>query len=312
MGATYVQITRAEWEEWLDTLPFKWKLKDGSVGLYHLMLSDNVAIEVRSTVSSREEVMDRAQASIQMRMISLVTGQVLNKKAQEQSRFHRTKNWRNTLAQALQRFKQVYEQSQSFYEAIARIADRDAYREEWIRKIEGVPGWETNRFLQDIHDRLAKRNILTEKQEAAVDRAVANAPSARQTPSGPPPRQMGPAQPAHPGRFRVPTHWRDVIPEPPQDEADEAHYGPALQRTLQVVRALWVVVRNAGDDSDLKLVERVGRELARPGPFGALVEDDDLQRLHRIMKEHEEALAEYLANPPRRTAQTLAARWLTR
>jgi hypothetical protein len=172
MATTYVQLTREEFEDWLNSLGHRWKLKPSTVGIYMVPLSDTVAVEISSSMTGRDDVMNRAQASMGCRLVSLITGFTLNKKAQEQSHVKRTINWRDNLKKVFQRMVDAYEKSSAFYDALAEIRDRDAYKREWMERIEAVPGWQSNSFLADMHERLADNGIMTVRQRDAVERAL--------------------------------------------------------------------------------------------------------------------------------------------
>jgi len=181
---TYVQLTREEFEDWLQDLGYRWKLKPGTVGVYLVPLSDTVGIEVSSSMTGRDDVMGKARASMGCRLVSLITGFTLNKKAQEQSHVKRTVNWRDNLARVFQRMVAAYEKASAFYDALAEIKDRDAYKREWVARIEAFPGWQANPFLTDMHTRLVDDGIMTIKQREAVVRTVDRPQAVSQSPSG--------------------------------------------------------------------------------------------------------------------------------
>jgi hypothetical protein len=169
ISSTYVQLTREDFEEWLDTLKFDWQKKTGKVGVYQLFITDDVGIEISSSISQQERVMNRARAAIHMKMVSFVTGQTLNKKAQGQSHFKRTTNWRSSLEKGIDRIHSAYIRAKDFYDAIAQIENRDKYKSETIAKIESIGGWERNNTLRDFHRRVVRGGILTEKQQNVLD-----------------------------------------------------------------------------------------------------------------------------------------------
>jgi hypothetical protein len=168
--STYVQITREEFEDWLNSLKFDWQRKSGKAGVYQVLITDDIAVEISSSISQRDEAMSRARAAIHMKMISLVTGQTLNKKAQGQSHFKRTTGWRDSLKKGVDRIHSAYTKAQSFYDAIAKIEDRDQYKKDALEKIESFAGWEQNRILSDFHKRVERGGVLTEKQQAILDK----------------------------------------------------------------------------------------------------------------------------------------------
>ena len=178
MAATYVQIDRSDLEDWLRGLskesPFNGKMtiKSGTVGVYLLHLSDAVAVRVSSTIGRMDTARGRGKASTKLSLVSLVTGHTLNKKAQGQSRFHRTTNWRTNWSDGVKRFTQVYLKSQGWYEALARIENRDAYRLETLGAIEARPNWESDKILSEFHGKVEKGGILTVKQQGLLDRLL--------------------------------------------------------------------------------------------------------------------------------------------
>jgi hypothetical protein len=124
-------------------------------------------------MTGRDDVVEYAGASMGTKLVSLVTGFTLNKVAQGQDHFKRTINWRTNLKKGIDRMEDAYRKSSSFYDALAAIRDRAAYKRDNLAKIEKVPGWEQNDFLKSLHDRLSGDGILTQKQLDALDRATA-------------------------------------------------------------------------------------------------------------------------------------------
>ena len=170
---TYVKITREEFEAWLNTTQFagKFFVKRGTVGVYVCPLTENCAIEISSTVGSEDAVMNKGDASIQMRLVSLKTNRVLNKKAQGQSHFKRTVNWRTTLKSALENFVSVYHKSATFYETIASITDREKYEKDIIDKVKSFPNWEQDSYLSRIHKKISEEHgIMTLPEIEALNK----------------------------------------------------------------------------------------------------------------------------------------------
>lgn len=175
-AASYVDITRVEFEAWLDSLGMKWVLKSGTQGVYWIPLSKSVAIKVSSSLGTKDKSMGVGRASMQMRMISQVTGQVLNKQLQGVSHFKRTVNWRKNLTEAAKRFKDAYIKSQSFYDALAEIENRDTYKADILLKIESIAHWDKSNMLSDFHTKIVRGQILTVKQKAALGKLSQNTP----------------------------------------------------------------------------------------------------------------------------------------
>jgi hypothetical protein len=172
---TYVQISRDELENWLDSIRLhsKWYLQEGRAGIYLLPLSEVVGVKLSSTIGTKDDAMGRGQASMQLSLISLVTKQILNKKAQGQSHFNRTLNWRNTWDQGIDRMRDAYMKSQGFYDAIAVIQDREEYKNDLLQKIQSYSGWESNEVLADFHKKVLTGGVLTAKQIGLLESIVA-------------------------------------------------------------------------------------------------------------------------------------------
>jgi len=176
MAANFVQISEDELDDWLNSLPgLRWKKKSGTAGIFLAPLSRNVAIKLSSTIGTRAEAMGRGKASMNLALVSLVTDNVLNKKAMGQARFHRTTNWRKTWAEGVKRMEEAYLKSKGFYEALAVIKDRRKYQDDTLALIESIPGWQTDRMLADFRKNVFQGGILTERQMVAVEAAAARA-----------------------------------------------------------------------------------------------------------------------------------------
>jgi len=174
MSSTYVQITRQEFEAWLDTIGFRgrWQIKPGRGGVYQMFLSPQVMVEINSTTGSGSAVMSRGRASMSLRLVSRITGRTLNKKAMGQRHFARTTNWRSNWARGVDRMVTAYESARGWYDQIAKISDRERYKVERMGAIEGIPGWDGDDFLRSLHSRLGGGGVLTERQEAALTRRL--------------------------------------------------------------------------------------------------------------------------------------------
>ena len=161
-ASTYVQISREELEDWLDDIGFrgKWERDVRFAGVYLLVLSGNVAIKLSSTIGSKDDAMGRGQASMQLSLVSRLNGRVLNKKAQGQSHFARTKGWMKNWAAGVDTMKKAYQTASDFYDVIAGIEDRDKYRLDMLKKIEAVPGWSANAFFIALHRKVDRGGVV--------------------------------------------------------------------------------------------------------------------------------------------------------
>lgn len=174
MAGTYTQIDRDELESWLDTLRLHGKhyRAPNKAGIYLLPFSDTVACKLSSTIGTSDDAMGRGMASMQLTLVSRVTGQTLNKKAQGQSHFKRTLNWKKTWADGVERMRDAYAKSAGFYDALATIEDRDQYKIDVMSAIESIPDWRNNNILADFHGVAEKGGILTMKQVGLLDHTL--------------------------------------------------------------------------------------------------------------------------------------------
>lgn len=161
-GSTYVQISREELEEWLNSIGFhgKWERDSRYAGIYLLKIGPAVAVKLSSTIGGADDAKERGKASMQLSLVSSVTGRVLNKKAQGQDHFKRTLNWKKTWAAGIDTMKKAYLSSADFYEAIAVIADREAYKIDHLKEIEGIPGWDNDSDLIRLYRKLENNGVL--------------------------------------------------------------------------------------------------------------------------------------------------------
>ena len=232
MAGTYVQIDRDELESWLNGLPHltgKAQRVPGRAGVYVLPLSDFVGVRLSSTIGSSDDAVERGKASMQLALVSLITGQVLNKKAQGQSHFKRTVNWKTTWKEGIDRMREAYTKSQGFYDGVARIHDRNAYKADVLKAIDEIPNWQENGILSDFRVLVDRGGILTLTQEELLNRTLD----------------------AEERKLRAPA------PVAPAAE-------PAMLNTL---RELYVRARKSGDQWLMEFTESVGKQLKGGRPL---------------------------------------------
>jgi len=220
----YVQISREEIEGWLQSLPWKWSRKQGRQGVYFVHFSDLVGVAVSTTVGRDDRAVGRARGSMQLSLVSLVTEHALNRKAKDRKHFQRTKNWKQTWADGIKHWLGVYQQSKSFYDAIAPIENRAKYQSDMLARIEAVPGWDADRMLQSFHEQVGRGGVLTSKQVAIIDRA-----------------EKTPAKPVAPTR-----------PAPGVDED-----------LLNRLRGLYAQARRRGDQWTMDFAQSIAEQLKR-------------------------------------------------
>lgn len=169
MAATYVPITREEFESWLSEIwgAGNWNIRAGSVGVYRLKLGPKVSLEVSSSIGRADTNMGVGEGAIHVAMVGRVSGRVLNKKATGKSRINRTKGWKGNLLAALKALEAAYKASPMFYEA---IADPESYKDEMLGRIASIPGSDSSEFWKSLRDFVASGRVLSDKQAAILMR----------------------------------------------------------------------------------------------------------------------------------------------
>lgn len=173
MATIYVQITRKQLENWLNDLKALpqitgWSRVPNKTGVYLIHLSDTVAIKLTSSIGQTEKALAVGQASMDLSLVSRVTGRTLNKKAKDRKRFHRATNWQKTWREGVLHWVVVYAQAKDFYDRISVIEDREKYKGQWIETIEQIPDWSNNDLLVDFNLKLTQGHVLTEKQTSLI------------------------------------------------------------------------------------------------------------------------------------------------
>lgn len=240
-AATYVQITREELEEWLDSIGFrgKWERDPRYKGVYLLKLSSSVAVKLSSTIGSEDDAMGRGQASMQLALVSTVTGRVVNKKAQGQSHFKRTVGWKKTWAAGIDTMKKAYLSSSDFYDVIATIADRDAYKNDMLRMIEKVPGWDNDAELINYYRKIERGGVLMPREVEFINEEAQRRPA-----KGPDPQK--------------------IEPDPSGEEpSDDVHLVRELR--MDALRKLWVLAKRANDEWTMKFAQDIAQKFVSQG-----------------------------------------------
>lgn len=233
-AATYVQISREELEGWLDSIGYrgKWSRDAKYAGVYLIELSPTVGVKLSSTIGSKNDAMGAGQASMQLSLVSLVTGKVLNKKAQGQSHFKRTTGWAKTWASGIDTMKKAYLASADFYDALSVIEDRERYRRDLIDKISAIPGWNSDAELAGYYRKLEKGGVLMPRELDAIEEAE-NRPAKTNDPQSQAPVNA------------------------PADNLKE--------RRMSALRELWVRARRTEDDWTMKFAEDIAKRWVGEG-----------------------------------------------
>lgn len=228
-ASTYVQISREELENWLDHIGFrgKWSRDPRFAGIYLLELSDGAAIKLSSTIGSKDDAMGRGQASMQLALVSRKNGRVLNKKAQGQSHFARTKGWIKNWANGIDTMKRAYQSASDFYDVLAEIGDRQKYQQDMLKMIEDIPGWSSINFFVSLHHKVERGGVIMPNEVKEIQQGLATS-AARPDPQKTPPTSSD-----------EPT---TVIQERQQAQM-------FADKQLQAIRGLWLrVSREAAPD----------------------------------------------------------------
>jgi hypothetical protein len=239
-AATYVQIGREELEGWLDSIGYrgKWARDPRFKGVYLISLSPTVAVKLSSTIGSEDDAMAVGRASMQLALVSLVTGRVVNKKAQGQGHFKRTTGWKKTWAAGIETMKKAYLSSSDFYDVIAGIEDREKYKIDLLNMIEKIPGWKSDNELIAYHRKIEQGGVIMPRELDFIAEA-ANRPA-----KGPDPQKIEPNPKA---------------PDP-VGEVDEAR-----ELRMDALRKLWVLAKRANDEWVMTFAQDIAQKYVAQG-----------------------------------------------
>jgi hypothetical protein len=296
-GSRYVAITRQEFEQFLRSIRKPFSLKSGTKGIYLIELSDNVALAVNSTIG--DEVRGLGKASIQLNFVSLhpqkfhkiiygykkIMARVVGKKY-----LQRSTNWRKTLKDAIDKCIAYYDQGSTWFEKIALPDDMQQQSQPQVQqqsqqdstqllmRIESIPNWSSNTFLQSLHNQVSQGRTLSDKQLGAIERFEQNV------------RQRAPQ------------------PQVPQS-APQAQ--GKYQANLDSMRDLYVALRNSGASAEnLEEIAEIGKSLKSKGSISGA----EFEILEEICEEENVAVpnfAEITAPNPKKLAsqQRVGGQW---
>ena len=177
----YVAITRQEFEDLLRSFRRPYSLKQGTKGVYVVELSKNVGLAINSTIG--DTVRSVGKASIQLNFVSLhqdkyhrviygykkIMQRVVKKKY-----LQRSTNWKVTLKDAVDKCIVFYQSNNKFLEMIALPEDQQQAQSQpqidsaLLSRIESIPSWNGNDFLQSLHNQVSKGRTLSDKQLGAI------------------------------------------------------------------------------------------------------------------------------------------------
>lgn len=170
MGTTYAPFTRENFEVWIERISRgAWSRKPDTSGIYYVHFSGKVGVAISSTLTGRDKVMGLGEASVKIWLVSLVNGKPINRKAIQQSHFKRTLNWEKGFLAGVEKMREEYESKRRFYEA---IADQEEYIEQTVVRLTSSPFAQNSSFIQSLVDKVQQGMILTDNQEAAVEKIL--------------------------------------------------------------------------------------------------------------------------------------------
>jgi hypothetical protein len=239
-AATYVQIGREELEGWLDSIGYrgKWSRDPRFAGVYLLALSPSVAVKLSSTIGSADDAMAVGRASMQLALVSTVTGRTLNKKAQGQGHFKRTIGWKKTWAAGVETMKKAYLSSSDFYDAISVIEDREKYKIDLLNLIEKIPGWKNDNELLAYHRKIEQGGVLMPRERDFI------LEESKRPVKVPDPQKIEPNPKA---------------PDP-VGEVDETR-----ELRLDALRRLWVAAKRANDEWVMTFAQDIAQKYVSQG-----------------------------------------------
>lgn len=165
MRRDYVEITRVELEKWLKKNFGSWSRDTSKAGIYFIHLSDRVAVKLSSTQKATDSAVARGRASMNLSLVSLIDGSLLNRKARDRKYFQRTKNWEQTWKKGVDHWIDVYEAKADFYE---KIADREGYKSRWLGLIDALPSGGSDAQIIKSRETVMKGSVLWANQEQYI------------------------------------------------------------------------------------------------------------------------------------------------
>jgi len=172
MPATYVKITRAEFEDWLYALCPVFERAGQTEGVYLCPLSRDVGVKISTTLGRNDAVIQKNAGRCHMVLVRRDNGRDLHKPHNSSNssfeRCNRTQGWHETWAEALRSLFASFKGDRDHYNALAKQTHEE-YAAEWRARIESIERWQTFDILADFHRYLGRPEMwLSGRQEAAV------------------------------------------------------------------------------------------------------------------------------------------------
>jgi hypothetical protein len=181
MAATYVQIQRDAFENWLFTQCPVFERAEGKQGVYAIPVSDDVVLYISTSIGREDQAVAKGRGACHMKLQGRHNGQCLNRKDLGQSRFNRTTGWMGNWAKGIERMFAAYAKHSDFYDARGRETQPE-YARRVRADIESIPNWSASQFFTSLYDQLTGGRWLSGKQVAIIEK---QAPSAAAAPVAP-------------------------------------------------------------------------------------------------------------------------------
>jgi hypothetical protein len=176
MAATYVQIQRDTFENWLFAQCPVFERAEGKQGVYTIPVSDDVVLYISTSIGREDQAVAKGRGACHMKLQGRHNGQCLNRKDLGQSRFNRTTGWRTNWAKGIERMFAAYEKHSDFYDQRGRET-----QPEYAARVKGEMANLRGRFFDSLRDQMDRGRWLSAKQMGAIERALEKASQAPST-----------------------------------------------------------------------------------------------------------------------------------
>lgn len=167
MAATYERITREDLEAWLHEKHPGAFASEKHEGVYLIPLSRNVAIYLSTSIGRDDRAVGKGRGACHLKLVSLKTHRVLNRKGLGQTRYNRTSGWRVNWWQGVERMISAYQEHREFYDTLA-IETQESYAARKVAQIEALG--QSSPFLESLKKQVQEGKFLTTRQEAALSK----------------------------------------------------------------------------------------------------------------------------------------------
>jgi len=168
MAATYVQIQRDEFENWLFQQCPVFERVPNKQGIYRIPVSDDVALYISTSIGREDQAVAKGHGACHMKLQGRHNDRCLNRKDLGQTRFNRTTGWKVNWAIGIDRLSAAYEEHADFYDRLGRQTQAE-YAVEVRARIEAITGWTARGILRSFHDQVGAGKWLSAKQEAVIE-----------------------------------------------------------------------------------------------------------------------------------------------